>query len=209
MSSLLTGTSRISAKNVSLDLNLCASNPDLIISHLEARCDESHLSENVKKVALLRASRNSEIVVSNEAKHKKHVLSDQVARLMAGMGDTEDSTTACRELKEQVEGLNDLIHESDRTIEVLNEEIKKNFMTLPNLLNDGSVNSYTHFLLLLDHVCTEPIYYGAHAGCLREKTKTTTLSCPNGEQSVEKLANISDGTTTSLSLCEDWTCQLL
>ena len=159
---------RLSARSTPLDVNLCATNPDLIVSHLQARCDESNLKDHVFKLGELRASRNSEIVLSNEAKRKKHLLSNQIGRLISGRGsdithtDTITDTNAdntvkenrCGDLKEEVEGLNTFIHETDKTIDILNEEIKQRFMLLPNLLHDRSVQSMysVHYKRRISHL---------------------------------------------------------
>jgi hypothetical protein len=70
-------------------------------------------------------------------------LSNQIGRLMAKEGDIDTPSagnSSYGELKDEVEGLNVFIHESDKKIDELNEEIKRNFMLLPNLLHDRSVH---------------------------------------------------------------------
>jgi seryl-tRNA synthetase len=135
-------STRISSRNIPLDLNLCSSNPQLIFSHLQSRCDETNLKDDVLKLAELRTLRNGEIVASNEAKRKKHVLSDQIGRLLAinsskaATGTETEEEIRCKALKSEVEELNRFIHLSGKTLETLNEEIKRHFMLIPNLLND-------------------------------------------------------------------------
>jgi seryl-tRNA synthetase len=143
-------SARVSARDTPLELQLCSSQPQLILSHLQSRGDDSNLHENVLKLAELRVQRNSHVVESNEAKHKKRVLSAQIGKLMAQQtsgqeagaeagaegGDGGEAGSRCRDLKAEVEGINEFIHETDQTIENINTEIKQNFMLLPNLLHD-------------------------------------------------------------------------
>ena len=139
-------SARVSARDTPLELQLCSSQPQLILSHLQSRGDDSNLHENVLKLAELRVQRNSHVVESNDAKHKKRVLSAQIGKLMAQQtsgqeagaegGDGGEAGSRCRGLKAEVERINEFIHETDQTIEKINTEIKQNFMLLPNLLHD-------------------------------------------------------------------------
>ena len=131
--------SRISAQGVSLDVNLCAMNPELVLSHLNARGEATSLRENVTKLAELRTSRNNEIAIGNDARRKRHKLSDEIGSLMTKTSTTSDddsSTSICKYLVKQAEQLQEVIHASNAKVKSLNEAIQKNFNVIPNLLHD-------------------------------------------------------------------------
>jgi hypothetical protein len=122
---------RAPANDVSLDTNLLANNPDLVLSHLTSRRSSTELMESVSKIAALRTERNALIVQGDAAKNTRKTLSAQIGQLMK-----EGKTAEVDELKRQVEKANDVSAAADEAQGHIDRQIDAIFSVLPNLLDD-------------------------------------------------------------------------
>lgn len=123
--------SRVPANDVSMDTNLLAMNPDLVLSHLTSRRSNPALLEDVSKIAALRAERNQFIVKSDTAKGVRKNLSQKIGTLMK-----EGRADEVTELKRQVEEATVKAAECDAELVTIDAQINKLFSVLPNLLDD-------------------------------------------------------------------------
>jgi seryl-tRNA synthetase len=123
--------SRVPANDVSMDTNLLATNPDLVISHLTSRRSNPALLEDVSKIAGLRAERNQFIVKSDTAKGVRKNLSQKIGTLMK-----EGKADEVTELKRQVEEATVKAAECDAELVTIDAKINELFSVLPNLLDD-------------------------------------------------------------------------
>jgi Seryl-tRNA synthetase N-terminal domain len=123
--------SRVPANDVSMDTNLLATNPDLVISHLTSRRSNPALLEDVSKIAALRAERNQFIVKSDTAKGVRKNLSQKIGTLMK-----EGKADEVTELKRQVEEATVKAAECDAELVTIDAQINTLFSVLPNLLDD-------------------------------------------------------------------------
>ena len=122
---------RAPANDVSLDTNLLANNPDLVLSHLTSRRSSTELMESVSKIAALRTERNALIVQGDAAKNTRKTLSAQIGQLMK-----EGKTAEVDELKRQVEKANEVSAAADEAQGHIDRQIDAIFSVLPNLLDD-------------------------------------------------------------------------
>ena len=123
--------SRVPANDVSLDTNLLANNPDLVLSHLTSRRSSTELMESVSKIASLRTERNALIVQGDTAKNARKTLSVQIGQLMK-----EGKAAEVDELKRQVEKASDASAAADEAQGHIDRQIDAIFSVLPNLLDD-------------------------------------------------------------------------
>ena len=122
---------RLSSEGCSLDTNLIASNMELVLSHLKARRADSRIEEDVLKLKTLRAERNSCIIEGDKAKNIRKTLSKDIGMLMK-----QSKLDEVAAVKLQVEQANIQSAASDEKLAQIDEEIKKLFSVLPNLLDD-------------------------------------------------------------------------
>jgi seryl-tRNA synthetase len=123
---------RLPANSASLDTNLLATNPELVISHLQSRKSNSGLLNDVSTIATLRGERNALIVTGDAAKSVRKNLSQQIGQLMKA-GKSEEVV----ELKKQVETASEASAAADIELDVIDAKINKLFSVLPNLLDDS------------------------------------------------------------------------
>lgn len=124
---------RLRSDGASLDTNLLATNPDLVISHLQSRRSNPGLLDDVAKIAALRTRRNLSIVKGDAAKGIRKNLSQQIGQLMK-----EGKTAEVMELKKKVEEASETSAATDADLEIIDAEINTLFSVLPNLLDDRS-----------------------------------------------------------------------
>lgn len=122
---------RLPANDASMDTNLLATNPELVISHLTSRRSNPALLEDVSKIAALRAERNQLIVKGDAAKGVRKTLSQQIGQLMK-----EGKTAEVAILKQQVEEASVKSAECDTELVTIDAAINRLFSVLPNLLDD-------------------------------------------------------------------------
>jgi seryl-tRNA synthetase len=123
---------RLPANSASLDTNLLATNPELVISHLQSRKSNSGLLKDVSTIATLRGERNALIFTGDAAKSVRKNLSQQIGQLMK-----EGKSEEVVELKKQVETASETSAAADVELEVIDAKINKLFSVLPNLLDDS------------------------------------------------------------------------
>lgn len=124
-------SSRPGANNLSLDVNLVATQPDLVISHLEARKSSKNLIDDVWKIQALRAERSALIVEGDRAKNTRKTLSQQIGMLMKEKRDEEIA-----QLKLKVEEASALSEAADNKLNEIDNSMNKLFAVFPNLLDD-------------------------------------------------------------------------
>jgi Seryl-tRNA synthetase N-terminal domain len=122
---------RLPANDASMDTNLLATNPDLVISHLTSRRSNPALLEDVSKIAALRTERNQLIVKGDAAKGVRKTLSQQIGQLMK-----EGKSAEVAALKLQVEEASVKAAECDTELVTIDAAINRLFSVLPNLLDD-------------------------------------------------------------------------
>jgi seryl-tRNA synthetase len=122
---------RLSSEGCSLDTTLIASNIELVLSHLKARRADSKIDDDVLKLKNLRAERNACIVEGDKAKNIRKTLSKDIGILMK-----QNKLDEVDAVKMQVEQANIQSAASDEKLAQIDEEIKKIFSVLPNLLDD-------------------------------------------------------------------------
>lgn len=122
---------RIPTNGVSLDVNLIASNQDLVMSHLTARRGSPQLMDDLKRMGELRSMRNALIVEGDTAKNLRKTLSAQIGQLMK-----EGKESEVAALKAQVEDANNRSAAAGEKQEKIDEEINRLFTLIPNLLDD-------------------------------------------------------------------------
>jgi hypothetical protein len=122
---------RLPANDASMDTNLLATNPDLVISHLTSRRSNPALLEDVSKIAALRTERNQLIVKGDAAKGVRKTLSQQIGQLMK-----EGKSAEVAVLKLQVEEASVKAAECDTELVTIDAAINRLFSVLPNLLDD-------------------------------------------------------------------------
>jgi hypothetical protein len=125
------GSTRLPSDGASLDTNLLANNPDLVISHLRSRRSSEAILQDVEKIAKLRTERNALIVSGDAAKNIRKTLSQQIGKLMK-----DGKTVEVEELKRQVEEASIKSAEVDVKLNVTETEINRLFAVIPNLLDD-------------------------------------------------------------------------
>lgn len=124
-------TGRIASTGISLDVNLLASNPELVITHLKARRADAKILNDVQTIITLRAERNALIVQGDTAKASRNTLSQQIGMMMK-----QKQLDQVNELKRQVEAASKVSAESDEKIAFLDQQINTLFSVIPNLLDD-------------------------------------------------------------------------
>lgn len=122
---------RLPANDASMDTNLIAANPELVISHLTSRRSKPALLDDVSKIAGLRTERNKFIVMGDAAKGVRKTLSMQIGKLMK-----EGKAEEVAELKRQVEDASVKAAECDTELVKIDAAIDTLFSVLPNLLDD-------------------------------------------------------------------------
>lgn len=148
-SSFTTLQARLPANDASMDTNLIAVNPELVISHLTSRRSKPALLDDVAKIAGLRTERNKFIVMGDSAKGTRKTLSQQIGQLMK-----EGKAEEVAELKRQVEDASVKAAECDAELVTIDAAIDGLFSVLPNLLDDRYyvVNTVCHHhVIFLDH----------------------------------------------------------
>lgn len=131
---------RISSNGESLDVNLIASNPDMIASHLKSRKSVA-LLDDLSTIGSLRTARNALIYESDQAKNTRKLISAQIGQIMrerkgkAG-ADADAVDTEIKNLKEKVEDANRISDDADVKLKEIDASIDKLFSIFPNLLDD-------------------------------------------------------------------------
>ena len=119
---------------ISLDTNLIATNPDLVISHLNARKSYGPIIEEINKIKNLRADRSACIVEGDAAKNLRKVLSKEIGTLMK-----DNKIEEVNAIKLKVEEANKVSALCDEKLAAIDIEIDKIFSLVPNLLDDRYV----------------------------------------------------------------------
>merc|ERR1711871_816374 len=70
------------ANGKSLDINLIATEPDLVFEHLKARRASDDVLGQIKRIGELRVQRSVEIQKGDKAKSERKTLSQQIGKLM-------------------------------------------------------------------------------------------------------------------------------
>jgi len=122
---------RGSSSGLSLDTNLLATNPDLVLSHLKARRSGEQILADVSKIGALRSERNARIVEGDAAKSIRKTLSAKI-----GLAMKEGRESEVIEFKKQVEEASAASAVADEKQAVIDAEIDKLFSVIPNLLDD-------------------------------------------------------------------------
>lgn len=135
-------SNRPTSNGVSLDVNLIASDPDLVMKHLLARRSNSQLENDLKRISDLRSKRNALIIEGDAAKGKRKTLSAQIGQLMKEKREAEVT-----ELKALVEEANAIADGADAKRLDLEAEIDSLFSLIPNLLDDRYVRKIPPFLV--------------------------------------------------------------
>lgn len=125
-------TDRIESNGVSLDTNLIASNPDLVISHLKSRRSNQALLDDMMKISDLRTKRNALIKEGDAAKSERKALSKQIGMLMRD--NKEDEVAVLKQKVEEATSTSDSI---DVKLAAVDMEINALFSVIPNLLDDS------------------------------------------------------------------------
>lgn len=127
-----TSTPRVLTNGIiSLDTNLIATNPDLVISHLNARKSYGPIIEEINKIKKLRVDRTTCIMEGDSAKNLRKVLSKEIGSLMKA--NKIDEVNA---IKLKVEEANKVSADCDEKLAAIDIEIDKIFSLVPNLLDD-------------------------------------------------------------------------
>ena len=124
-------TKRISANGKSLDVNLMAAEPELVVSHLKSRRASESVFEEVSRIASLREQRNAEIQKGDKAKSDRKTLSQQIGKLMK-----EGKQDEVQAIKDQVEEASRISKACDETLGALDARIQAILIGMPNLLDD-------------------------------------------------------------------------
>ncbi len=122
---------RISANGVTLNANLIVLNKELVKSHLESR-KVNNLDAHIDEIILLQNKRRSNIRDTEQTKHKKKVLSDQI-RNMKQHGESEEKIG---KVMADSKSLDQTLILGDKTIEEVNSRITHLLNLFPNLLDD-------------------------------------------------------------------------
>lgn len=126
-----TVSDRLSANGKSLDVNLMAAEPDLVVSHLKARRAGEGVFEEVSKIASLREQRNAEIQKGDKAKSDRKTLSQQIGKLMK-----EGKQDEVQAIKDQVEEASGISKACDENLGDIDQKIQAILAGMPNLLDD-------------------------------------------------------------------------
>jgi seryl-tRNA synthetase len=123
---------RVSSGGASLDVNLIASNTELVNSHLRSRKTDTKLVEDVDRIVSLRVERNKLIVEGDAAKSQRNSLSQQIGMLMK-----QKQLDQVDALKRQVEDASRIFADADEKLAAVDADIDRLFSVIPNLLDDG------------------------------------------------------------------------
>lgn len=124
-------SARPESNNLSLDINLAATRPDLVVAHLKARNADEALITNLSKLTALREEKNGLIKEGDLARNIRKKLSKEIGSLMK-VGKSAEAD----KLKEQVEESNKIAASADEKLAVVDAEAQSIFSLLPNLLDD-------------------------------------------------------------------------
>jgi seryl-tRNA synthetase len=124
-------SSRPPSDGLTLDTSLIASNTDLVVSHLKSRKADSKFVDDVMKIKQLRSERNACIMEGDKAKNIRKTLSKDIGAMMKA--NNIDEVNA---LKQKVELANVHSNEADEKLAKIDEDIKRIFSVIPNLLDD-------------------------------------------------------------------------
>ena len=129
--STTSGAMRAASNDKSLDVNLIASDPDLVMQHLKARRASDSVMNDLRAIGDLRIRRNSLIFESDKAKSQRKTLSAQIGQLMKEKKEEEVAA-----LKREVEDASAIAGKADEELKDIDAEINKKLFFIPNLLDD-------------------------------------------------------------------------
>lgn len=175
-----------------MDTNLIASNLELVISHLVARRTDSRLLEDVSKLKDLRTERNACIKEGDSAKNIRKTLSKEIGEMMK-----KNKLDEVAQLKQQVENANIQSALSDEKLAGIDEEIRKLFSVIPNLLDDRWCTTSK----IRDVITSSKTVVFLFVGFRMEALMQIILLFPHGVQRRERLVLISYG---MMRLRRDW-----
>ena len=119
------------ADGKSLDVNLMATEPDLVKSHLTARRASEAMFDDVARIGKLREERSAEIQKGDKAKSDRKTLSQQIGKLMK-----EGKQNEVEAIKEQVAEASAISSACDEALGKIDTEIDSILACIPNLLDD-------------------------------------------------------------------------
>lgn len=122
---------RPSSTDVSLDSQLMAENPGLVKAHLTARRSGASLLEEIDRIADLRKQRSTYLNEGESARSAKKKDSQVIGKLLK-----EGKKDEAEAMKVKVEDYSKLSSEADEKLAVVDAEIKKIALVIPNLLDD-------------------------------------------------------------------------
>lgn len=122
---------RPASDGLSLDVNLLADHPDVVISHLHARKADESIVGKVAEVKQLKDVRNKLITEGDSARNKRKELSRDIAMLMK-----ENKQQEVEKLKEKVSEVNAIASKADEELIIIDNQLKSILSFIPNLLAD-------------------------------------------------------------------------
>jgi seryl-tRNA synthetase len=124
--------SRTAANGKSLDVNLMATEPELVTSHLKARRAAEGIFDDVARIATLREQRSTEIQKGDKAKSDRKTLSQEIGKMMKEGKSPEEVDV----VKGLVAAASSISAECDLNLGKIDTEIDSILACIPNLLDD-------------------------------------------------------------------------
>ena len=122
---------RPSSTDVILDSQLMAENPGLVKAHLTARRCGASLLEEIDRIADLRKQRSTYLNEGESARSAKKKDSQVIGKLLK-----EGKKDEAEAMKIKIEDYSKLSSQADEKLAVVDAEIKKIALVIPNLLDD-------------------------------------------------------------------------
>jgi seryl-tRNA synthetase len=122
---------RIPANDKSFSVNTLALNPDLLRSQLVCR-KIANSEVIVENVVSLRDQRNAIIKRTDDIKHEKKLLSDQIGSLIRSDGDKDNIAKLTAQSKE----MDAILVIEDTKLTEISNTLSKLVMSIPNFLDD-------------------------------------------------------------------------
>jgi len=133
----LSSHTRVSAKNMSLDVNLISSNFELVESHMMSRNVNHSIISDLRKIHDIKQSRAALVMEVNNANHHRKTISQDIGKLMKSGTVPEDHIN---ELKLAVEEYSNVSKKSDNKLLKIDQDLYNLMSNIPNLIDDSVPN---------------------------------------------------------------------
>ena len=122
---------RPSSTDVSLDSQLMAENPSLVKAHLTARRSDAFLLVEIDRIADLRKQRSTYMNEGESARSARKKDSQVIGKLLK-----EGKKDEAEAMKIKIEEYSKISAQADEKLAVIDAEIQKIALVVPNLLDD-------------------------------------------------------------------------